>query len=100
MRVASSLLDTTGSYPFPCSDVQSAEHCRSSLVTTLRAAEKFEKEHLSSPEVAPLVENAKLFYVEGFFLTHGSESALELSKKASEAGKVGGLSLPSSAGAS
>ncbi|KAI0789495.1 Ribokinase-like protein [Abortiporus biennis] len=64
-----------------------------SLVTTLRAAEKFEKSHLFSPEVAPLVEAAKFFYVEGFFLTHGVESTLELSKKSSEAGKVFALNL-------
>lgn len=57
-------------------------------MTALRAAEKFEKAHLSSPEVAPCIESARVFYMEGFFLTHGSESALELSKKASEAGKV------------
>lgn len=59
-----------------------------SLVTTLRAAELFEKSHLSSPEVAPLIDAARVFYVEGYFLTHGTESALEVSKKASEAGKV------------
>lgn len=57
-------------------------------MTTLRVAEKFEKSHLSSPEVAPLIENAKYFYVEGYFLTHGVESVLELSSKASAAGKV------------
>jgi len=57
-------------------------------VTTLRVAEKFEKSHLSSPQVAPLIENAQYFYVEGYFLTHGVESALELSSKASTAGKV------------
>ena len=68
-------------------------HYRSSLVTTLRAAEKFEKSHLASPEVAPLIDGAKVFYVEGYFLTHGSESALELSKKASEASKVFVLNL-------
>ena len=61
-------------------------------MTTLRAAEKFDKSHLSSPSVAPLIEGAKAFYVEGFFLTHGSESALELSKTASNAGKVRALS--------
>lgn len=61
--------------------------CRS-LVTTLRVAEKFEQSHLSSPEVAPLVENAKVFYAEGYFLTHGTESLVELGKKASNAGKV------------
>ncbi|KZT01150.1 adenosine kinase [Laetiporus sulphureus 93-53] len=63
------------------------------LVTTLRVAEKFEKEHLASPEVAPCIESAKVFYVEGYFLTHGVESALELGKKASEAGKVFVLNL-------
>jgi len=34
-----------------------------------------------------------VFYVEGYFLTHGTDSALELSKKASEAGKVFVLNL-------
>ncbi|KAG5730863.1 hypothetical protein E4T56_gene8570, partial [Termitomyces sp. T112] len=59
-----------------------------SLVTTLRAAEKFDKAHLSSPAVAPLIDVAKFFYVEGYFLTHGAASALELSSKAAAAGKV------------
>lgn len=58
------------------------------MVTTLRAAEKFEQSHLSSPTVKPLVDAAKIFYVEGYFLTHGAESVLELAKKASENGKV------------
>ena len=66
--------------------------CRS-LVTTLGAAEKFERSHLSSPQVAPLIDAAKIFYVEGYFLTHGIETALEVSEKASdpEAGKVRSL---------
>ena len=64
-----------------------------SLVTTLRAAEKFEKSHLASPEVAPIIDNAKFFYVEGYFLTHGTESALEVSSKAAAAGKVHFLSV-------
>ncbi|CAE6430942.1 unnamed protein product [Rhizoctonia solani] len=64
-----------------------------SLVTTLRAAEKFNKDHLSSPEVAPLVDGAKFYYVGGFFLTHGVESALVVAKKASEAGKTFALNL-------
>jgi len=46
-----------------------------SLVTTLRVAEKFEKSHLESEVVAPLVEGAKVFYVEGYFLTHGTETS-------------------------
>jgi len=59
-----------------------------SLVTTLRAAERFNKEHLSSPIIASLIDNAKYIYVGGFFLTHGIESALVVAKKASVAGKV------------
>ncbi|EGN93728.1 hypothetical protein SERLA73DRAFT_163464 [Serpula lacrymans var. lacrymans S7.3] len=64
-----------------------------SLVTTLRAAEKFEQSHLSSSAIAPLVDAAKVFYVEGFFLTHGVESVLEVAKKASNASKVFVLNL-------
>ncbi|KAI0005554.1 Ribokinase-like protein [Russula compacta] len=64
-----------------------------SLVTTLRAAEKFDKAHLSTPDVASLIDGAKFFYVEGFFLTHGLESTLEVAKKASDNGKVFALNL-------
>ncbi|KII94226.1 hypothetical protein PLICRDRAFT_171891 [Plicaturopsis crispa FD-325 SS-3] len=64
-----------------------------SLVTTLRVAEKFEQSHLASPEVAPLVEAAKVFYIEGYFLTHGVDTLVELGKKASHAGKVFALNL-------
>ena len=59
-----------------------------SLVTTLRVAEKFDKAYLSTPKIAALIDGAKVFYVEGYFLTHGTESAVELAKKASDAGKV------------
>jgi len=64
-----------------------------SLVTTLRAAELFEKSHLSSSAVAPLVEGAKVFYVEGFFLTHGLDSVLHLSQHASANNKTFVLNL-------
>jgi adenosine kinase len=57
-------------------------------VTDLRSAEKFGISHLSSPSVAPLIEAAKVFYVEGYFLTHGLESMLLLGQKSSAAGKV------------
>ena len=59
-----------------------------SLVATLRVAEHFDKSHLLSPKVAPLVESVKLFYMDGYFLTHGLESALHLGNKSSSAGKV------------
>jgi len=59
-----------------------------SLVTTLRAAEKFEQSHLSSEAVAKAIDDVKYFYVEGYFLTHGLESVLEVAKKASAASKT------------
>jgi hypothetical protein len=59
-----------------------------SLVATLRVAENFDKSHLLSPKVAPLVESVKFFYMDGYFLTHGLESALYLSSKSATAGKV------------
>jgi len=59
-----------------------------SLVTTLCVAEKFSTSHLSSSKVAPLIENAKYFYMEGYFLTHGVPAAMELSKRAAVAGKT------------
>lgn len=64
-----------------------------SLVTTLRAAEKFEKDHLLSEKVSALIKGANYFYIGGFFLTHGVESALHLAKTASSAGKVVALNL-------
>jgi len=74
-----------------CAVILTGQH--RSLVTTLRAAEKFEVSHLSSPTVAPLVQGAKVFYVEGFFLTHGVASVLELSKHASANNKTFVLNL-------
>ena len=50
---------------------------------------KFEQSHLSSPAVAPLINAAKIYYVEGYFLPYGIDSALELGKRALEKGKVG-----------
>jgi len=64
-----------------------------SLVTTLRVAEKFDKSHLWSPEVAPLIDAAKVFYVEGYFLSHGFETVLELAKKVAEKKKTFVLNL-------
>lgn len=64
-----------------------------SLVTTLRIAEKFDQSHLESPEVAPLIEAAQVFYVEGYFLTHGTSIVEWLSKKVSAANKTFALNL-------
>lgn len=57
-------------------------------MTTLRAAEKFDQSHLSSPDVAAAIDSAKVIYVGGFVLTHGLSSVVELGQKASAAGKA------------
>lgn len=59
-----------------------------SLVTSLRAAEKFQRSHLLSNGVASLVENAKIYYMEGYMLTHNVSCALYLGEKASTSSKV------------
>ena len=59
-----------------------------SLVATLRVAEEFDKSHLLSPEVAPLVDGVKFYYMDAYFLTHGLESALYIGSKSAAAGKV------------
>lgn len=59
-----------------------------SLCTELGAAEKFDKSHLETAEVKKIIDGAKFFYLEGYFLTHGLESAMILAKHSKEAGKV------------
>ncbi|KAF7783918.1 hypothetical protein Agabi119p4_83 [Agaricus bisporus var. burnettii] len=59
-----------------------------SLVTTLRSAEKLELGHLESEGVLPFIEAASVIYVEGYFLTHGTEIVEWLSKKASASNKT------------
>lgn len=62
--------------------------CNSSLCTNLAAAEAFSVSHLDKPEIKDLIERAQNFYLGGFFLTHGLESALVLAKHAAEKNKV------------
>lgn len=73
------------STPTGCCAVLITGHSRS-LVTRLGAAEKFTPDHLATADVQKLLDNAKYFYVGGFFLTHGVESTLIVAKKASERG--------------
>lgn len=66
----------------------------SSLCTTLGAAESFSPAHLDKPEIKDLIERAQAYYLGGFFLTHGLESALKLAKQAAEKNKVGLFRFP------
>ncbi|GAA6029578.1 hypothetical protein JCM8097_000947 [Rhodosporidiobolus ruineniae] len=64
-----------------------------SLCTTLGAAESFSPAHLEKAEIKDLIERAQSFYLGGFFLTHGLESALVLAKHAAEKNKPFAMNL-------
>ncbi|GAA5863409.1 hypothetical protein JCM3774_005282 [Rhodotorula dairenensis] len=64
-----------------------------SLCTTLGAAESFSPSHLDKPEIKDLIERAQAYYLGGFFLTHGLESALKLAKQAAEKNKPFAMNL-------
>ncbi|BGP54720.1 hypothetical protein JCM8202_003225 [Rhodotorula sphaerocarpa] len=68
------------------------DHDRS-LCTELGAAESFSPAHLDKPEIKDLITRAKSYYLGGFFLTHGLESALKLAKQASENNKPFAMNL-------
>lgn len=64
-----------------------------SLCTNLGAAEKFSKSHLETSEAKALISKAKYFYMEGFFLTHGLESAKVLAQHAQQNDQVFSVNL-------
>ncbi|GAA5834266.1 hypothetical protein JCM11251_000587 [Rhodosporidiobolus azoricus] len=64
-----------------------------SLCTTLGAAESFSPSHLEKPEIKDLIERAQSFYLGGFFLTHGLESAKKLAAHAAEKNKPFAMNL-------
>lgn len=74
-----------------CAVVLTGHH--RSLCTELGAAEKFDKSHLDKPEIQEIIQNGKFFYLGGFFLTHGIESAMILAKHSFENGKVSRLTF-------
>ena len=59
-----------------------------SLVTDLGAANEYKLEHLQTPEIWKLVENAKYYYVGGYHLTVCPPAILALGKHAAEHNKV------------
>ena len=58
------------------------------MVTSLRAAECFNQAWLEQPHIAALIESAKVFYMEGYWLTHDLGSLLYLAEKSAQDGKV------------
>lgn len=81
-----SLYQVTEAAPTGSCAVVITGHDRS-LCTNLGAAEKFDKSHLESPDAKAAIDAAKFFYIGGFFLTHGVESAVIVAKKAKETGR-------------
>ncbi|KAJ4471727.1 adenosine kinase [Lentinula edodes] len=75
-----------------CAVLISNGHHRS-LVTTRRSSNDLDEEHFWSPTVAPLINSAKVIYLEGFLLTYRPEVSISLGKKVSEAGKILVLNL-------
>lgn len=59
-----------------------------SLCTDLAAANLYKLDHLKSPEIWKLVENAKFFYVGGYHLTVCVPAILALAEEAASKNKV------------
>ncbi|KAF5384027.1 hypothetical protein D9757_006944 [Collybiopsis confluens] len=64
-----------------------------SLVTSLRVAKDLDEEHLWSARVKPFIDSAKVFYLEGYILTHRPEIAIQLARRVSESNKIVVLNL-------
>ncbi|KAA1110499.1 adenosine kinase [Puccinia graminis f. sp. tritici] len=64
-----------------------------SLCTQLGAAEKFSPSHLKTEPVVKAIQDAQIYYLGGFFLTHGIESSLALAQAATESQKIFTMNL-------
>ncbi|KAI0029134.1 adenosine kinase [Vararia minispora EC-137] len=64
-----------------------------SLVTTLRAAKQFDRAWLNETRISRMIDSARVFYVEGYFLSHGVESLVALAKRSTDAGKTFALNI-------
>jgi adenosine kinase len=64
-----------------------------SLVANLAAANTFTASHLETAEAKEAVEQAKIVYISGFFLTVSVESILSVAKKSVEDNKIFAINL-------
>ncbi|KIK71506.1 hypothetical protein GYMLUDRAFT_66705 [Collybiopsis luxurians FD-317 M1] len=64
-----------------------------SLITSLRVAKDLDDDHLWSPDVAPFIDSARIFYLEGYILTHKPEIAIRLAQRVSQSNKIVVLNL-------
>lgn len=59
-----------------------------SLVANLAAANNYKIDHFKKPEVAELLEAARVIYTAGFFMTVSPDTMLHAAKTACESGKI------------
>ncbi|TPX33539.1 adenosine kinase [Synchytrium endobioticum] len=59
-----------------------------SLVTSLASANNYKISHLKSERIWKIVENAKYYYIGGYFLTVSPDSAMAVAQHAAEKGKT------------
>jgi len=64
-----------------------------SLVANLAAANNYKLEHLVKPENWAIVDKARFYYIEGFFLTVSPPSIMEIAKHAAAKNKVFSMNL-------
>lgn len=64
-----------------------------SLIANLAAANTFTSAHLETAEAKEAVEQAKIVYISGFFLTVSVDSILSVAKKAIEDNKIFAINL-------
>jgi adenosine kinase len=64
-----------------------------SMVTDLRAANKYQSSHLEQPNIKAAIERARCFYIEGFFLTVSLDSILTLAKHAMANNKIFAMNI-------
>lgn len=63
------------------------------LCANIAAASQYKVEHLDQPDVWALVEQAKIYYVTGFFITSSPQSILKIGAHAAEKNKIFTMNL-------
>jgi len=78
--------------PTGCCAMLITHHDRS-LVTNLQAASKYTVDHLRQPDIWKLVEDARFYYIEGFFYTVSIDTIMAVAEHAAEHDKVFAMNL-------
>jgi adenosine kinase len=63
------------------------------LCANISAANNYKVDHLHQPDIWPVVERAKFYYISGFFLTVSPPTIMEVAKHAAEHDKIFSMNL-------